>query len=370
VSIRPARITCEIIEHPLRLDRIVVSAAGKHDRSRFVLVTIEDDHGNCGYGEGATTIVWSGESAETAKWMIDHLLAPKLTGITLDHPSEAIDLLDKTVAGNPFAKAAVDTAVWDLWARQQGQSVSQLIAEGPLQQKLLTRASIGAADVHTTVKLARGFHQSGVRVLKFKVGVPGCDDPARLRAVRDELGPVPVFTVDANGGYATAEEALRAIDALMEYRISLVEQPTPAGRLKAMREVKRSLSVPLMADESIWTPDQLNEGLEIDAFDVVAIYPGKNGGFTHALQMALTAHKSGKTCAIGSNLESEIGLAAMAALAGSLSGFQTSGQAGDFASSLYYEDVSIAGPSRLDRGSYFLSEGPGFGVTPRRKASA
>jgi muconate cycloisomerase len=136
-----------------------------------------------------------------------------------------------------------------------------------------------------------------------------------------------------------------------------------------MRDVKRRLDLPVMADESIWTPDQLNEGLEIDAFDVVAIYPGKNGGFTHALRMARTTHKAGKTCAIGSNLESEIGLAAMGALAGSLPVFESSDSAGDFASSLYYEDVSISGPSRLDRGFYRLPEGLGFGVTPKQKAA-
>jgi muconate cycloisomerase len=367
MSIRLARFTCEIVEHPLRTDRIVVSAAGKHDSSRFILVTVEDDHGTCGYGEGATTTVWSGESAETAKWMVDHRLALKLTGITLDHPIEALDALGQTVAGNPFARAAVDTAVWDLWARCQDRSVSQLITERPLQEKLLTRASIGASDVPTTVRLARDFHQSGVRVLKFKVGVPGCDDHARLKAVRDELGPTPVFTVDANGGYATAEEALRAIDALLEFRITLVEQPTPSGRLTAMRDVKRRLSVPLMADESIWTPDQLDEGLELDAFDVLAVYPGKNGGFTRALQMARTVHRAGKSCAIGSNLESEIGLAAMGALAGSLPGFENTGAAGDFASSLYYKDVAICGPSRLERGYYRLPQGPGFGVIPKQK---
>jgi L-alanine-DL-glutamate epimerase-like enolase superfamily enzyme len=174
MSLRLARFTCEIVEHSLRTDRIVVSAAGKHDKSRFILVTVEDDQGTRGYGEGATTTVWSGESAETAKWMVDQVLAPTLTGIMLDHPSEALDALGQTVAGNPFAKAAVDTAVWDLWARGQDRSVSQLIAEGPIQQKLLTRASIGASDVQTTVKLARAFHQSGVRVLKRREGA-ACD---------------------------------------------------------------------------------------------------------------------------------------------------------------------------------------------------
>ena len=191
-----------------------------------------------------------------------------------------------------------------------------------------------------------------------------------MKAVRDELGSTPVFTVDANGGYGTAEEALRAIDALLEFRISLVEKPTPAGRLNAMRDIKRRLSVPLMADESIWTPDQLDEGLELDAFDVLAIYPGKNGGFTRALQMAHTVHQAGKTCAIGSNLESEIGLAAMGALAGSLQGFEANGPAGDFASSLYYQDVAISEPSRLERGYYRLPRDPGFGVVPKQKVVA
>lgn len=367
MTLRIADLHVRIVPHRLRADRVVVSSAGVHDESSFIEVTVFDADGRRGFGEGATTPMWSGEHPRAARRIIEALLAPAVVGHSFDHPRQLQQALDRAAVGNPFAKAAIDTAAWDLWAKAQGKSVTSLIADREPVRRLPTRVSIGAYGVARTVELARAFWDAGIRVLKFKVGVPleGATDADRLRAVRDALGDEPVFTVDANGGYATVDAAVRAVESMRGTNIVLMEQPTPRDRMSMLAEVRKRIDVPILADEAVFTPDHLAEALDLDAFDILGLYPGKNGGFTHALAMARTAAQAGKVCAIGSNLETDLGLAAMGALAGALRAFDTTHFAGDFASSVYYDQSSITDPLPLDDGCLTLPvAGPGFGVEP------
>ena len=358
------RVEARVVDHPVRSKGAIVSFLGRHEASHYVTVTLVGDDGLRGYGEAATAPVWSGESAETARWMLDHHLGPRLTGRTFSEPAEALELMDRSLHGNPFAKAAVDIALWDLWGRSRGVSVASLVADREPVEWIPTRVSIGCYPPEETVRLAVEFWNRGVRTLKFKTGVPGIDDVARLRAVRERLGPGPVFTVDANGAHATADEAVRAIEALLPFGLALAEQPTPRDRIGLMAQVRRRVPVPILADEAIFTPGHLDEALELDAFDILSIYPGKNGGFSHSLAMARTAHSAGKSCAIGSNLETDLGQASMVCLASSLSAFPVDRLACDLMGALFYESSSVTPPIAYRDGRVKAPTGPGFGVEP------
>jgi muconate cycloisomerase len=194
--------------------------------------------------------------------------------------------------------------------------------------------------------------------------VPGIDDVARLRAVRERLGNAPVFTIDANGAHATADEAVAAIEALVPFNLAVAEQPTRRDRLSVLADVRRRCSVPIMADEAVFTPDELREALDLEALDILSIYPGKNGGFTHSLAMAKLAQQAGKQCAIGSNLETDLGQAPHVCLAASLSAFPVEELACDLMGSLFYAQSAVTPPIALQRGRAVLPTGPGFGVTP------
>ncbi|MBI4025292.1 MAG: hypothetical protein HY360_09955 [Verrucomicrobia bacterium] len=101
-NFRIQRIDARIDDHPLRKSRIVVSPAGTHDRSRFLTVIVPGASGQRGYGEAATTALWSGETAETAQWLIENLFVPRLVGHTFGHPREALAIMDRATHGNPF----------------------------------------------------------------------------------------------------------------------------------------------------------------------------------------------------------------------------------------------------------------------------
>lgn len=358
------KMTVRVVDHPVRSDGAIISFLGRHEASRYATVTVVCDNDVEGFGEATTAPIWSGESAETAKWMVDEFLAPKLIGATIDHPSDAVAIMDRALHANSFTKAAVDIALWDAWARAQEAPVWKLIADREPVRRVPTRASIGVYPPAETVKLAEEFWSRGVRTLKFKTGKAGIDDVARMRAVRERLGPEPIFTIDPNGAYQTADEAVRAIEAMLPFNLSLVEQPTPRDRIAMLAEVRKRIPVPVMADEAVFTPGDLEEALALDAIDVLSIYPGKNGGFTHSLAMAKRAQAAGKACAIGSNLETDLGQAPNACLASSLSAFPVDRYACDLMGALFYETSAVAPAIVFDQGHVVLPEGIGFGVTP------
>lgn len=364
MSIRIRSIEARVVDHPVRSDGAIVSSLGRHEASRYVTVTVADAEGARGFGEAATAPIWSGESAETARWMIEEFLTPKLVGPTFDEPANALDVMDEALHANGFAKSAIDIAIWDLLARRRGVPVSSLIADREPRSWIPSRVSIGAYPPEETVRLALEFHARGVRTLKFKTGKPGLDDVARLRAVREALGPDPVFTIDANGAHATADDAVRAIEKLLPFNLSLVEQPTPRDRFGMLAEVRRRVPVPILVDEAVFTPGHLEEAIDRDAFDVLSIYPGKNGGFTHSLAMAGRAKAAGKRCAIGSNLETDLGQAAMICLAASLSAFPVESLACDLMAALFYDRSATEPPIRWRDGGVETPSGPGFGVVP------
>lgn len=360
-------LSTRIVEHALLTSRIIRSKAGVHDRSRYLTVTLRDADGVPGYGEAATTALWSGEIAETAQHFADQVFAPLLLNHSFDHPREVLALMDKATYGNAFTKSAVDTAVWDLWARSQQMRAVELFGNRKPLESIPTRASVGCYDVEKTVRIATEFWNAGITVLKFKIGVPNIDDEARLRAVRDVLGDAPVFTVDANGAYGTVKEAVTAIEGLAPYNVTLVEQPTPRERIHLLAEVKHRVEVPLLADECVFNIEDLREVLDCDACSFISLYPGKNGGITHTIDMARMAENAGKPCAIGSNLETDLGQAAMACVAAGLSAFPVEQLACDLSSSLFYQSSSVTEPLALEGGRVLVPRGAGFGVEPLEK---
>lgn len=364
MSLRITSVTCRIVDHAIRRERMVVSSAGTHDESQFLEVTVTEQSGMRGFGEAATVPLWSGESARTAKAIVETLFAPRLKGATIDHPREALAILDAATVYNPFTKSAIEIAVWDVWARLQGKRVVDLVADRTPPVSLPTRCSVGCYPPEKTVELARAFWEAGVRTLKFKTGAGGHDDVARLRAVRDALGDEPIFTIDANGGYKTADIAVKAVEALLPFRLNLVEQPTPRDRISMLAEVKKRVNVPILADEAIFTPDHLDEALDLNAFDLLSVYPGKNGGFSHSIDMAKKAQRAGKSCTIGSNLETNLGQAAMVSLAAALSAFPSERLASDFPGGFFYPNSSTKPDLTLSSGRVFVPTGAGFGVDP------
>ena len=194
----------------------------------------------------------------------------------------------------------------------------------------------------------------------MKVGLDRRTDIERVRAVRSEVGEQFPIAVDANGGW-TESEALLALPDLERLGVNAFEQPLRRGDFRGCARLRAHTAIPIMLDESIFTPQNALEALRLDCCDLISIYPGKNGGILKSMAIAEMAATAGLECVIGSNLEMDLGAAAMLHLAVAAPAL-SSNVAHDIIGPLYYEKHLTSTPIQFEEGCALLPKGVGLGV--------
>jgi o-succinylbenzoate synthase len=210
---------------------------------------------------------------------------------------------------SPFPEYGPDIAVH--WLRCAIEAATKSWPE-PLRESVPVNVTVPAVDPTRAHDIVA---KSSCSTAKIKVAEPGqslADDEARVEAVRDALGPNGRIRVDANGAW-TVGEAHRAIKALDRYELEYVEQPV--ATLEGMAALRRSVDVPLAADESVRTVEDPLRVAGLEAADVVVLKVQPLGGVQRALDVAEAA---GLPCVVSSALETSVGIAAGLALAASL----------------------------------------------------
>jgi L-alanine-DL-glutamate epimerase-like enolase superfamily enzyme len=198
---RIAKIETFPVLIPLRSERRMVSALGRHEVSAYVLVRVTTDDGLIGAGEATVTPRWSGETVWGAKAMIDHVLGPVLLGLDPVDTARIDAWMEAVVVDNWFAKAALEMACLDLAARARGVPLYEYLGGACRPLTVRSRFSLGAYDPKIAAERAAERVAAGFDTIKVKVGtVPG-EDIERVRAVREAIGPEIVLTIDANGGW-------------------------------------------------------------------------------------------------------------------------------------------------------------------------
>src|SRR5262249_30695519 len=157
------------------------------------------------------------------------------------------------------------------------------------------------------------------RTMKVKVGIDREADVARVNAVRERVGPHVRVGIDANGAWHT-DDALDAIPRFYDDGVYFVEQPVSPADLAGMAEVRRAVRIPVVADESVFSPADAAALIRANAADAISVYVGKAGGIAAARSIASLAAAAGLSCTVGSNLEMGVGSAAMIHLAMATSG--------------------------------------------------
>jgi L-Ala-D/L-Glu epimerase / N-acetyl-D-glutamate racemase len=283
-------------------------AGHRFDAADMVLLRITTSDGRTGYGCAAPFEEVTGESPAAALSALTGDLLP------LARASDAGDvagLLDRAAAvapGAPAARAALDMALHDLWARREGAPLFRLL--GAARQRILTSVTLGIEDdVRTAVEAGRRRVAQGFRILKIKTGERWEQDAALVRALREALGPDILLRADANQGY-DEDEAVRFLRAVEPSGLELLEQPTPAGDEAALARLGRSSTIPIMADESLRTEadaERLSASRAAALFNVKLM---KCGGVRPGLAIARRAAAAGLGVMIGCNDESRVAIAA------------------------------------------------------------
>ena len=348
------------VEVPLRKDRNTLTAHGAHITSKYVIVKVHTDAGLTGLGEATLAPRWSGETPGSCLSAINEIIAPALIGFNPTSVNLARARMDRVIKLNPFTKAAVEMALWDIAGKAAGVPVYQLLG-GKVRDIIPTKMVIGAFDLPQVRKLAEDFLETGVKTLKVKTGIDLESDVARVAAVREVAGPDLPITIDSNCGwsYATARIALKR---LRKIGILVAEQPIAPGDNAAMAALRHHSGVRIMADESAFTAADAWNLLQAGAVDVISVYPGKNGGISGSVEIAATARSAGVVCHIGSNLELGIGTAAMIHLGCAVASIDSETYPSDILGPHYHESDLLRQPLSLGPEGAKAPDGPGLGV--------
>jgi muconate cycloisomerase len=361
-----AAVSAEPITGTVRRDLAIVSSLGEHSVGNYVLVRVADEAGRVGLGEASVTSVWSGETQAGAVALVRDVLAPLVVGADPFDSDWVSRRLERAAFGNSFARAALEMALLDLQGKILNVPVYKLLggrAAPPAGDDPGVRLKfvVGAVEPALAAERARRMVEHGWGAIKVKVGRDPPADVERLLAVRDAVGADVFLSVDANGGY-TVHEALWVAHRLEKLGVALFEQPTRRGDHEAMDRVRGRCGLPVMADESVFTPQDALAVIRAGAADVLSLYPGKHGGVRATLAVAQLAEAAGVPCTIGSNLEREVATAAMAHAAVAAGNIQCEKFPGDLIGPLYFERPLTAAPLRYAADRLFVPEGPGLGV--------
>ncbi len=324
-----------------------------HDR-RFVLVTVHGE-GATGWGEcvAESDPYYSAETTETAWHVITAFLAPRVLGVSFDHPREVFAAL-RAVRGHHMAKAAIEMAAWDLYARQRGEPLSAVI--GGCRTAIVSGVSVGIQDsLEQLADKIAGELAAGYRRVKIKIK-PGWDVEAVDR-IRQKFGAIPLM-VDANAAYTLADaDRLASLDA---FGLMMIEQPLDYDDVRDHAVLQRRIATPICLDESIHSPGLARDAIDAGACRIINIKPGRLGGFAESIRVHDLCAAAGVPVWHGGMLESGIGRAHNIHLS-TLPNFSLPGDVA--ASRRYFVPDLIDPPIEVaPDGTIAVPDGPGIGV--------
>lgn len=338
----------------MRLRTPFVTALGvEHDRD--IIIVEAHGAGLIGYGEAPVLAqpVYNEETVATAWHVLNDFFAPAVCATVLHHPSDVAKHL-AMFRGHPIAKAGLEGAVWDLWARVHGMSLSEAL--GGARPRVAAGVALGFAD--SSDELARTVDDSvdrGYRRVKIKVA-PGRDVDV-LRFLRERFPDVDL-AVDANGSYALSDvDTLRRLD---EFQLSMVEQPLSRDDLVDHARLQEQMTTPICLDESVRSAEHAAQALALGSCRMFNIKSARVGGHTAALAIHDLARGAKTPVWCGGMLETGIGRAHNVALA-SLPGFELPGDLS--ASDRYWLEDIVDPPFTLDPDGFIaVPKGIGLGV--------
>lgn len=257
--------------------------------------------------------------------------------------------------GNPFAKAAFDTAWWSLHAKSTGRPLHRLL--GATRDSVAVGADFGVMDRIDDLLTAIGpAVEAGFPRVKLKFR-PGWDLDM-LRAVRRQF-PTQTFHIDCNSGYRLSDvDLFRQVD---EFQLAMIEQPLQHDDVLDHAELQRSIKTPVCLDESITNVRQVEQAIALGSCGYVNIKPGRVGGLTNAVKIHDRCRAAGIPCWVGGMLESAVGSAHCVALA-MLDNFTY--PADIFPSARFYVEDLADPPLELDRSAGGLPSVTASNVLP------
>lgn len=350
---RIAKIDVVPVEFKLR--QVTAIAYEAPETAPNIVVRVETDGGEVGWGNAAPDTHVTGETPESVERVLREQFAPAIHGADPLQIRPLWDELNRLAPGNPTAVAAIDIALYDLLGKICGLPLYELL--GHSRDAIGTFVTLGIEETEVSVSKARALCGGGFRALKVKCGLAPDKDVERIRAIRSAVDTSTTMCIDANQGY-DAPTALWVTDQLKDQRIEFIEQPTPANDLAALAEVAHNSPIPVMADEAALSPADISRVIERCGVQAVNIKFMKIGGITGALAGIALAQAAGIPVMLGCMDESVISIAAALHVALVQNGVKYADLDGHLD---IVDDVATRGVV-LERGLMRAVDAPGLGV--------
>jgi len=265
--------------------------------------------------------------------------------------------LDKCVVKNNSAKAAIDIALYDLYGQLLNAPIYKIL--GGYRNEIITDITISVNDPEEMAKDSIDAIKRGFNTLKIKVGKDAATDILRMKAIRNAVGYDVKLRIDANQGWKP-KEAVKALRKMEDegLDIEFVEQPVEAHDIDGLKFVTDNVSIPVLADESVFSPMDALTILQKRAADFVNIKLMKTGGIHNALKICSIAEIYGVECMIGCMLEAKVSVNAAVHLAAAKSIITKIDLDGPVLCSV----DPVEGGAIFNEYKITLNNGPGFGI--------
>jgi len=323
--------------------------------SKNIIIKIHTDFDVVGVGECSPSLRVTRETQQTVLTTLDRI-APRLIGECPLRIERDVEVMDELAEANPSAKAGVDIALHDIFGKAAGKPLFRVM--GGYRDKVLTDLTLSIKESREMAKDAVKAVNRGFKALKVKVGVDPEEDVERIKHIRRAAGSDTAIRIDANQGW-TAKQAIETLNKLQRFEIEFVEQPVPAEDIRGLAEVRRRSPVPVMADESVHTAEDLLRLTKEDAVDLINIKLMKTGGIWKAKKLAAVAEAAHIPCMIGCMGESTVGITAGVHFAAALKNVQYA----DLDSDILIRDRLVTrGGAKLKSSQRIPAETPGLGI--------
>jgi L-alanine-DL-glutamate epimerase-like enolase superfamily enzyme len=350
--VKITKVETTAVRTPMR--EPLVWPGGTRESASGLLVQIHTDEGLVGVGEAP------GPTLPTIRTIIDDELSQFLVGQDplrvewLVHRMEEFSRNWSGIAN--YAIAGLEIGLLDLKGKALGVPVTELLG-GFCRDRVAVVGYLFIDEPEAAARKAGAFVDAGYTELKLKVGRSFEQDHDTLAAIRDRVGPDVKIRIDANMIWSVPA-AIKWIRGLERFDLQYVEQPVLDFDVQGLAQVRRSVSVPIAADEACTDMRSALELIKADACDVLVVYPSEAGGLTKARQIGALADAAGKWCTIGSWAELGVATAGNLHVVAASANFP-------FASDTHYplQEFDVLGERlEMSDGLVEVPRGPGLGV--------
>ncbi len=325
-----------------------------------VVVKITSDEGKVGWGQSVPIPQWSYETLETSVVVLRDYYAPALVGRDPADIEGAHAAMDKALApgfstGMPISRAGIDLALHDLIGRQLGRSLARMWGK-PAGGPLTLSWTVNVKKLDEVGPIMEEGTKRGCRNFNIKIAPDPDFDVALAGEVR-RRAPDSFLWADANGGY-DPDTALRAAPRLANVGVDVLESPLRPNRISGYQALKKQGALPILMDEGVISPTDLEEFIKLGMLDGMAIKPARCGGLASAKRQVeiCLAHD---LIWLGSGLtDPDISLAASLGLFGAFGLKKPAALNGP----QFLKGDVLKKPLRIENGLAYVPEGPGLGV--------